>query len=209
MANVFEDVGTFTIRRLRTPDSSNLAGAVRPNQVLPAPVAMAEGPQQVAGPISAGVGASEHWVVGTTIPAMDDVVWVFVGDVPILKRQTGIGPCQEMYFMPVGDVTDSEVARGPLLGIGEGTLGEPYIGSGGSFVVLQAPAAQPLACSCWHPLDPDLTKDGFTCLTTILAPAGGLATSKAALNMKSVRYLGYAANTWDTGALWQPLSRGG
>lgn len=199
MADSFETNGTWTIERLRGTDTSYLDGSGRPNAAAQ-PIAIATGPRiQNTG----AVGASDRWNAGQTVAANAEILWVVVSDglapATAATATCGIG---RATWWPIGDVTDGDAFRGPVLGIG--SLTQERVASGGTFIWQAAgtPAIYPRGL--WIPLDPDLTKSGFTTVTCVQVTAAAAAAGDVNLDMSGCKMIGFPVNFWGTGQLWAP-----
>lgn len=208
MANVFENVGAFTVQRLRGQDAAYLRGANRPGGITPDPVAVALGPQAVRGPAAGNVGAGEYWGVGVSVPAAADVAWVLVGAGYHMRYTSAAGANQKSYLLPYGDVSSVEDTRGPVFGYGT-NLGVVVGGSGTTYVNLSLPdepKGPSSGLGLWFPMDPELTSAGWTVVVLNQVNAAGLAQNLMEIDMSGVRLLGFPVNLWSTGPLWAPVA---
>lgn len=199
MADVLEEVGSFSVQRLRTTDTSFLQGAVRPELGTP-PIAIATGPL-VAGPVAGIVGAGEFWVVGVSVPAARDVMWIAtdLNFTIAVDTATSSQPASA-YIAAIGDIADSDAVRGPIVGSSNLTNFNP--GTGGTFDRVAADDDKTYP-SIWAPLDPTSTVGGFTMIVSVLANAGtAIAVGEHRIDLTRVRLVGYPVNLWNTGVLW-------
>ncbi len=198
MANVFENIGTFDLTRLRSQDVPYLSGAVSSRGEKPIPVALARGPQ-VLGPGSA-VGISEWWSVGVAIPATPEVAWVMVNGDYTMKSTALIPIPNRSFLFAFGDVANVDNFRGPVLGIGT-EVATAVADSGGDFTTINVPE-KPRPKSLWIPLDPADTSAGWTVVITTLMGATATAADDISIDMSQVLFLGYPVNAWNNGDLW-------
>jgi hypothetical protein len=206
MAAVYEEVGTYSVTRLRGTDTAFLAGADRPGPTLPDPIAVAIGPRSVIGPGSA-VGALDIWGALTSIPAFPEIVWVNVSGSYILKRKTAVGGGNTSYFYAVASLTNPTNTDSPALGMGGELDNDPVLDTG---TYLNGTNAKvPRAYGLWEPIDPAKTVNGFTSMVTYIAPAAGYAIDDVEINMVGCKYLGFPVNLWGAAALWLPASARG
>ncbi len=203
MANIFENIGTFTLTRLRSTDASYLRGAVRPLGPTPIPTILATGPQ-VVGPGSI-LGVSTWWGLGIEVPAVPEVVWVVVGMDFSLKKAVGVGNLEIAYLMVFGDVADVDNVRGPIAGAA--TLSTIAPGATGTFVDLTAVKDPARPSQMWVPLDPADTSSGWHFgLAVLTSAAAGAGVGELSVDLSSVRLIGYPVNLWNTGAMWAGMA---
>jgi hypothetical protein len=205
MASVYETVGSFTVTRLRGVDASYLSGAVRPTGVLPDPIAVATGPNDLAGPVAGGLLTGETWAVGVSIGAYPDIAWVLVCPNYIFKRKDTATGIVSNYFFPIGSPTSSGAYQGAPRGVGN-NIESLEIANAGTYQHADVPKdVVGTSSGCWLPIDPAQTTSGFqACFNTLVQ-----ATHQAldfALDLRQLTYLGFPVNLWGTGALWRPTA---
>lgn len=201
MADAYETAATpFTILRLRSTDTAYLPGAVRPVEgVLPS--AVAYGPR-VNGPSSA-VGALERWVLGLTVPSTPELVWVLVSNKYLFLSTSAVSAIAGSYMAPIGDPTDGSATRGPLYSLGDNIERRGPLASAGSNYKYVHYSPDAVADSCWVPLEPEQTVDGFQVnIVTRVGTPNGPGINTARIDAEQIRFVGYPVNLWNTGALW-------
>lgn len=203
MASVLENIGTFTIERLRMDDAAQLQAAVRPAGQLPQPLAIARGPV-IVGPLSA-VGDSEQWVVGLAVPAAPDIAWVMVRADFIVKEDAAVASqIPNVALFPIGGITSSALLQGPAFGT-DTMLHRNTVASAGTFVFASNPPTD-AGKGIWLPLDPDDTASGWFVLFTMRMGTTAPGTSDVEVDFRGVTFLGYPTNVWGTSMLWQNLA---
>jgi len=200
MASIFENLGDFQITRLRAQNTAYLSGAVASIEPLPAPVALARGPDDILGPKTAvTVGAT--WAVGVTMPAVPEVIWVLIRVGFTVKKVAGINPHVEGYVFVFGDVTDIDNFHGPVLGHGQ-QISTTAPAAAGTFTSIDVADPAP-GTQVWVPLDPADTSAGWT---VVIAMEQGAVTPPGIddlrIDASEILLLGYPTNAWNTGALW-------
>ncbi len=201
MADQRETIGVFGITRLRTPDPTYTQGAVVPG--TPAgPIATAVGPPiPIAGPIVGTVGASEWWNLFVTMPPAPDVVWVMIcGDISMQVEATASAPTR-MVLHTFGVITTVDETRGPSFGSDDTFITKPAA-SGGNYDTISL-NTRPDPRGVWVPLNPDDTSAGWTMSFNALAGAVAITASEWRADLSQVRLVGYPANMWNTGQLWE------
>lgn len=197
MANVFENIGIFTIERLRTVDAAYLAGAIKPLGGPPSPIAIARGPRSIVGPLSA-ITAGAMWGVRVAMPAVPEVVWVVVnGDVTV--QAGGAGLVAALNVATFGAETTPDPTHGPFFG---GNLVD-VISQGGAGTFdrydLIVPATNR---GIWAPLDPNETSAGWNVEVSVLIGATEPGTSEFSIDLSRFVLIGYPVNAWGSAALW-------
>lgn len=204
MVDVFENVGDYTITRLRGPDAAFLAGATRPVG-LPDPIAIAEGPANVVGP-SGIVTTGEFWVVGSSIAAAPDLVWVLIAADILVKFDSAVSSDPTIsYFYPRGNIAVPNDYLAPALGSATLSIMDFVPGAG---LAANSALSPSRSGALWVPLDPVNTTAGFTSVH-ILSNGGSFSVNDVDLDLRGVRFLGYPANVWGTGGLWAPAASRG
>lgn len=191
MANVFEQLGDFTVTRLRAPGAAYLSGAVQGIGPTPYPIAIAVGPAAVA--LGNTVGNDQIWGLGVAMPPAADIVWVLTAANPNLLFATSSLPAL-LVFAAITDIADNANVRGPIF-------------------VNEAPVAWGLGAAdqltgihggdnLWMPLDPAATTLGFDVGFQATAGAAGPTAGEYVADLSQVIFIGYPVNFWGTGALW-------
>jgi len=203
MASVFDSHdGNFTLTWLRSPDASFLGGATRAPQ-RPNPIVLAEGPHLIGAP-SGAVGAGQWSVVGIDIPAQPGVAWVMVQALPVTRVADTADIPVDWWLYPVGHPTSAQNWAYSPVGTSDITTNVMVVGG----YAYQACADPSVLRTCWIPLDPAHTQDGFQCVLSQTAPAGGWAADDMRIDFYGCKYLGYPINAWETGQLQAWAGRG-
>jgi len=204
MASVFDaNDGEFLLTWLRTPDAAYLEGA---NRAVGAanPIVLAEGPHYGAAP-SGAVTAGAVSCVGYSIPALPSIAWVMVAAAPMIRANAAAGKPDQIWVYPLGNPTSAENYSYPSLGSDDVVYNIAHNGVYAYFCQWSPNTHR----SCWIPLDPIHTENGFQCVISMVAPAGAWAANVLRLSMYGCKYLGFPINAWDTGRLQTPyLTRG-
>lgn len=203
MADIFEDRGIFTITRLRAENVAFLSGAVSSSGPLPSPIALARGPLLI-GP-STNPDADSRIGFGVTVPAAADVAWVLISaNFFVLRGGVASSALTGIFLSTFGDILDIDNTRGPVFAQGALLAGVP--GAAGDFHTMQVATDPNQLKQLWVPLDPASTTGGWTMLLELLVGATAPLADEIQVDMSQVLLVGYPANAWNTGALWNGVT---
>jgi hypothetical protein len=200
MASQYSTTGTFTIQRLRTGDTSFLAGAIDSPGPVPLPSAIATGPL-IVGP-GTGFLAAERWTVAVTMPAAPELAWVILRTEMALANAGASAPTISLHMCTFGDIADQDNSRGPYFGTSSVATEVSGTPAGTYSQTKVADPADGASRSLFLPLDTSLTGDGWTPTFTGVSDTGGVNANQWRWDLRNVQLLGYPANLWNTGSLW-------
>ncbi len=189
----------FIVQSLRSERASYLSGAYTAAGPPPLPIAVATGSASVI--LDNVVTAAAVWGVACQVPARPEIMWVLTNLDCSIKAASGIALPDRLAAFTFADATNMDLVRGPVKGAG--VVGYTPGAVTGDWSAITGPLAGDLSASrLWEPLDPDLTKDGFTPMVAARNGASSLVAGDLEADFSQIRFVGYPVNYWGTAHLW-------